>query len=189
MAKELSEKKKQMILAGIVCFTVLYVDLNYILKGQINNLRDVSSKLNKVRSDVYQYKKHFSKLKNMQAELSALKEKNKRLSSMVFSESDIASFLDDISQKANSQGIKIMNIRPQEKKNPAKNKNISLKSDSGFYPLPFKLELNADYHQLGGFISDMEANPFVTVSGLSVSSTGNSTRHKVSLTLNAYVKK
>jgi len=189
MAKELSEKKKQMILAGIVCFTVLYVDLNYILKSQIKNLQDVTFKLNNVRSDVYQYQRHFSKLKNMQEELSALKEKNKGINSMVFSESDIASFLDDISQKASSQGIKIMNIRPQEKKNPAKNKNISLKSDSGFYPLPFKLELNADYHQLGGFISDLEANPFVTVSGLIISSTGNSAKHKVSLTLNAYVKK
>ena len=189
MAKELSEKKKRMILAGIICFTVLYVDLNYIIKGQTKNLREVTSKLNNVRSDVYQYKRHFSKLKNMQEELSALKEKNKGINSMVFSESDIASFLDDISQKASSQGIKIMNIQPQEKKSLAKNKDVSLKSDSGFYPLPFKLELNAGYHQLGGFISDIEANPFVTMSGLSISSSGNSVKHKVSLTLNAYVKK
>ena len=105
-----------MILAGIVCFTVLYADLNYILKGQTKNLREVTFKLNKVRSDVYQYKRHFSKLKSMREELSALNERNKGLNSMVFSESDIASFLDDISQKANSQGIKIMNIQPQEKK-------------------------------------------------------------------------
>lgn len=187
MAKELSEKKKRMILAGIVCFTVLYADLNYILKGQTKNLREVTFKLNKVRSDVYQYKRHFSKLKSMREELSALNERNKGLNSMVFSESDIASFLDDISQKANSRGIKIMNIQPQEKKGHAK--NVSLKSDSGFYPLQFKLELNAGYHQLGGFISDMEANPFITASGLSISSSVNSAKHKVSLILNAYVKK
>ncbi len=187
MAKELSEKKKRMILAGIVCFTVLYADLNYILKGQTKNLREVTFKLNNVRSDVYQYKRHFSKLKSMREELSALNERNKGLNSMVFSESDIASFLDDISQKANSRGIKIMNIQPQEKKGQAK--NVSLKSGSGFYPLPFKLELNAGYHQLGGFISDMEANPFITASGLSISSSVNSAKHKVSLILNAYVKK
>lgn len=187
MAKELSEKKKRMILAGIVCFTVLYADLNYILKGQTKNLREITFKLNKVRSDVYQYKRHFSKLKSMREELSSLNERNKGLNSMVFSESDIASFLDYISQKANSQGIKIMNIQPQEKKGQAK--NVSLKSDSGFYPLPFKLELNAGYHQLGGFISDIEANPFITASGLSISSSVNSVKHKVSLILNAYVKK
>ncbi len=80
-----------------------------------------------------------------------------------------------------------MNIQPQEKKGQAK--NVSLKSGSGFYPLPFKLELNAGYHQLGGFISDMEANTFITASGLSISSSVNSAKHKVSLILNAYVKK
>ena len=101
MAKELSEKKKQMILAGIVCFTVLYVDLNYILKSQIKNLQDVTFKLNNVRSDVYQYQRHFSKLKNMQEELSALKEKNKRLNSMVFSEADIASFQSGFQESGN----------------------------------------------------------------------------------------
>ena len=35
----IKRKKKRMILAGIVCFTVLYADLNYILKGQTKNLR------------------------------------------------------------------------------------------------------------------------------------------------------
>lgn len=189
MAKELSEKKKRMILAGIACVTLLYVDLNYILKGQIKNLQEVSSKLNNVRSSVYQYKGYFSKLKNTREELTGLKEKNAGINAMVFSESDIASFLDDISQKAGSQGIKIMNIQPQDKKSQAKNKNIPLNSDSGFYPLSFKLELNAGYHQLGGFISAIEANPFVSVSGLNISSSGNPAKHKVSLTLDAYVKK
>lgn len=189
MAKELSEKKKLMVLAGIACFTLLYVDMNYILKGQIKDLRDNSAKLGALRADVYKYKKEFSRLKSAQAQALALEEKNKDVHLMVFLESDIASFMDDVSRKAASQGIKLMNIQPQEKKGSSPTKDASIKGPAGFSPLLFKLDFSCGYHQLGGFISALEANPFITVSGLNVIASANSSKHKVSLILRVYVKK
>lgn len=189
MAKELSEKKKWMILAGIACFTLLYVDMNYILKGQIKDLQDKTAKLGVLRANVYKYKREFSRLKASQAQALALEEKNRDVHLMVFSESDIASFMDDVSRKAASQGVKLTNIQPQEKKGSSKTKNAYIKDPAGFSPLLFKLDFSCGYHQLGGFISVLEANPFIAVNGLSVIASGNSPKHKASLILRVYVKK
>ena len=198
MDTESIEKRKKAVLVALAALTVLYVDFMFILKPLGSKLKSVSSELRRARSSLLEYKKNFAQLKNLQLDFERMKTKNAYIERKIFSDSDLALFLDDISQKARSSGIKIMQIKPQSA--AAAEKDIMLSPLAGgtinentgfnFYPITIKLELIAGYYQLGEFLNRIEDNPLIAVLDLKINpNSAEPARQKVNLTLKAYVKK
>lgn len=195
MARKLlniNEQQKNMILIAIVLLVVIYVDFSFILKFQFKSLKEGISRLKQVKSEMALYKKDSLKSQELANDLKLLEKKMANIETNIISDSDLPLFLDDISQKANFYGIKIMQIRPLRQIEDQKEKKVqgSPKSNLEFYGLPIKLELRSGYHQLGEFLSSLESNPFIWVTDLRIRYDDLEPRyHKVELDLKAYVAK
>lgn len=182
-----SDKQKKVILYAIFSILFLYIDVLFILKPQVKGLKIMSSKLGKLRYGLSQYRKDYSNLKYLQADYDNLKSKN-ALENQIFSGEDLPLVLDSISEKANSLGIKIMQINPQIAYSE-KDKNAEIEGFK-FHPLFIKLELRCGYHMLGKFLSQIEENPLIKVADLKIDyDAASGLKQQVDLIIRIYVSK
>lgn len=190
MAKTITEQQKKIILVSLISLVILYVDFSFILKTQINSLSSVSNSVRQARSGIIQYKKDALDLKRLEADYNSLKDRSAQIESKIIPDSDIPVLLDDISQKANLVGIKIMQMKPiREKMEEDKNMKGS-NTTAKFFSLPIQLDISSGYHQLGAFLSSLEDNPLLGVNGVKIRFDENyPLRHRVELSLKAYVTK
>lgn len=184
-----SAKQKKIILYAVISLLFLYIDILFILKPQIKNLKNMSSNLRKLQSNLSQYRKDYGNFKNLAADYDNLKTKNADvIERQIFSDSDLPLLLDSISEKANSQGIKIMHINPQTTYSD-KDKDIEIEGFK-FHPLFIKLELRCGYHMLGKFLSQIEDNPLIKVADLKIDyDSASSLKQQVELIIRCYVNK
>lgn len=188
MLKEISEKQKKTILIVILSIAFIYIDLALIFKLQISNLKNTSLKLRQVQSALRQYKQRSGRFKDLEDDFKTLISWNSAVENKIFYDSDLSLLLDTISQKANSQRIKIMQIRPSSIIGENE-KGIDDTSDFDFHPLKIQLELSCGYHQLGEFLNRIEDNPLIAASELKIApDAADIAKQKVNLTLNVYIK-
>lgn len=189
MAKGLTEQQKKIVLLAIAAASVVYFDFRYVLKLQLHTLKSISGKLHQANVSLGQYNKNSTYYKNLQAEFDRLKNKHSSIEKYVFSQGDLPLLLDDISKNALTFGVKIMQIKPQDS-SPGKEEKKGKDTDADFYPLVIALELTAGYHQLGKFLSALEASPLLEVSEVSINSESQEpAKQKAALTLTIYVQK
>lgn len=190
MDKETSAKQKKLVLGIIIAVFLLYINFGLILAGQLKNLKNISTRLKQAGSSLSQYTKYSDNLKELSADINSLKGKYAARETMIFSDSDMPLFLNDISQKANALGIKMMQIRPEAVDEKAKGSPVYEVAGFKFWPLAIKLELSCGYHQLGVFLSRLESNPLVAVTDLKIIRDSlDSRKQKSELTLRIYVNK
>lgn len=183
----ISDKQKKVILYSIFAALFLYIDVVFILKPQVKNLKNMSSKLSKLKNGLSQYRKDYGNLKNLQADYDEQKSKSV-IESRIFSDSDLPLLLDDISKKANALGIKIMEINPQTAYSD-KEKDIEIEGFK-FRALFIKLELRSGYHMLGKFLNQIEDNPLIKVVDLRIDyDTQGALKQQVELIIRVYVNK
>lgn len=199
MPKELSQKQKKSILIALSVVVFLYIDFVYILDPQVKNLKSISRKLKTVRNDLADYKGYGLDAKTLQSDLEAIQQKSLAMDGMVFGEADMPLLLDDISRKANSCAVKILQINPQSQASAGTGKDNKKKTAtpvpvveiSGFklQAAELKIELSSGYHQLGKFLGQLEENPLIAVSDLKMFRDNlDSAKQKASLILRVYVK-
>lgn len=189
MAKGITEQQKKIVLTAIVACIILYVDFAYVLRLQLNNLKSISGKLRQVKVSLNQYNKNSTYYKDLQEAFDRLKNKHRDIEKYVFSDTDLPLFLDDLSKRAYSFDVKIMQVKPQSGSS-AKAKGADKALTSNFHPLLLEFDLACGYHQLGKFLSALEANPLVEVSQIKINSESReSTKQKVALTLKLYAQK
>jgi Tfp pilus assembly protein PilO len=189
MPKELSQQQKKLILAAIIAFIVLYIDFAYILRMQIANFKGVSQKLKQIRTDLSRYSENSPYYKSLQVQSQRLRSKYRDIEEYVFSETGLPLLLDDISKKAFSFGVKIMQIKPQAVL-PQKEKKTAKDINLGLQQANVLLELTGGYHQIGRFLGALEANPLIETSEVKINSQpGASAIQKAAITLKVYVQK
>lgn len=175
-----------MVMAAVIALTI---DITFILKAQISNLKGVSQKLRQARISVNQYSDNSAYVQKLKADFENLKNKNGGIEEGIFSDSDIPFILDDISQKAAKTGVKIMQIKTQSVSSSVQAPSEAIAGLS-LSPLFIRMQLSAGYHQLGGLISRIEENPLFSVAELKISASNTElTKHNVELTIKAYVNK
>ncbi len=165
---------KKLILIGLVCVIVLYIDYGFILKPQVSGIGITKNKIKKITADLDALAKEdggtvgFKKEKD---EIGGLKKK-------LITQDQLPQLLEEIAQAANKNNIRVMQIAPVLDIRPAGAVTI-------------KLELIAGYHNLGGLIADLDnSEKFLMVSGLKIKrEPADITKEAVSLELKTYVKK
>lgn len=178
---KLDQKTLLIIIAIAVAF--LYVDFSFILKMQINGARNLGVKIGKISKEIDALNKDIAL---MQRESAKEPQKDKSLNKKIITEADIPSLLQEISDAANKNSVRITQIKSAV---DTKNKDINL-SAKNLAPVIITLDLMCGYHNLGIFLNQLEnSDNFISVSNLRIAREQNDyLRQRVSLELKSYVK-
>jgi len=184
--EELSQKaqgleldNKKIILAGLIAVIVLYFDFSFIVSPQIQGIKKIGSKIIKLKTDINNLSGMAPSLKTIQAKAQeSAVGKNK----IIIPESQVALLLQKISDMANKDNVKIMQIKPGKE---------SKAKDSGLSTLSINLDLVSSYHNLGLFVNDIEnASELMAIEGMRIESDPvNYLQQRVNLAVKTYVKK
>lgn len=170
---------KKLILIGLLCVIVVYIDYSFILKPQVSGINSAKNKIKKITAELGTFNKEASS----GAALNNEQDKGPGLKKELITQDQLPQLLEEISQAANKNNIRIMQITPLQNVKPA--------SSAGSKAITIKLELIAGYHGLGGFVNDLENSAkFLMLDGLKIKrEQADLTKEAVSLELKTYVKK
>ncbi|MCX5710735.1 MAG: type 4a pilus biogenesis protein PilO [Candidatus Omnitrophica bacterium] len=191
--KELIEKIKNIeiddktLLTIVLCAAVfIYLDYSFILKAQTNAIKSISPKISKIKIDLDNFNRDYAAMSKMPAQ--AVQEKKEVNLKKVVEESNIASLLQDISDIANKNDIKIIQLKPNKELLGLKDKIPGMEK---LTPMTITLDMTGGYHQLGKFIDALEYGPnFIAVQEMKISSQpADFFKQKINLVLKTYVKK
>ena len=179
---ELDKKKMMLLIFGLVL--IIYFDFSFLIKLQAALSKKIGSKVAKITQEINKTKKDLLAMqsqKNKQPNLQL-----KTLSKKLISEEEVGSLLNEISDTANKNNIKIVQIKPN-RQSAVQDKKAALKQPS----IGINLELIANYYSLEAFINNLEnAQNFIAVKGLKITRTEKDPfNENVSLELQTYVKK
>jgi len=190
MLNEVEVDSKKLLLIFIVTIGLVYVDFSYILKAQLSGVASKSSQIVKLKSDLSNLERDLLIMKDTKAKQAQVMKGPLPKVKRIISESQVSDLLQNISELANSNDVRILQIKPTRQQ---KASATDTKFDPGvnFSVLYIYMDLSGGYHQLGKFINDLEnAQEFVIVQEIKIDSQkDNYMKQRASLTLKTYVKK
>lgn len=179
---------KKIFLIALIALFILYMDFSFIFKPQIRGIGIIGPKIIKLDKDISVLNKDLAALQDLQRSgLEVKKQEESSKSKKIIYEEKMPSLLQDLSDMANNNSIKIMQIKPS--------KDTKLKEEviAGVKILPIiiTLELSCGYHSLGAFINALENSAqYMAVQEMKITSDPNDYLYqKVNLVLKTYVKK
>lgn len=184
---ELDNKKLILIILIFVIF--LYADFNFLLKIQLAALKTSEPKIASLKKDFDNLRKDLVKMQELKKKQIEPGQKTLLRLKKIISSEQLTSLLQDLSNIANKNDIKIEQIKPSKEGQALKQGKIALIDK--FQPVLITLDLTCDYHHLGKFINDIEdGENYVAIQGMKIKSQPNEYfKQKVNLVLKTYVKK
>jgi len=140
---------KKLILIGLVAVTVLYLDLSMILKIQLASLGTLRNKINRIKADIFTLNTELARFANIQEKQNGAKTRQKK----IISEQELPSLLETISDIANKNNVKMLQV------NPVKEIKQDLKKDPramNFTPVHIDLNITSTYYNFIIFLKEME---------------------------------
>ncbi|MDD2752001.1 MAG: type 4a pilus biogenesis protein PilO [Candidatus Omnitrophica bacterium] len=178
--------KQKITLIVFVLALIVYLDFSFVIKVQSGLCKKIGTKVTKVSQDIKKFKKDLSEMESTKSRQQGVAQSTAR--KKIISEEEIGSLLSSISDIANKNNIRIIQIKPsrqpvvQNKKGQVANAATTLL---------INLELITNYHALGAFINNLENDQiFLSVKGIKISRLAKDPfNENVSLELATYVKK
>ncbi|MBM3244997.1 MAG: hypothetical protein FJZ15_04300 [Candidatus Omnitrophica bacterium] len=193
--KDLFEKatsdSKKIIIIVLFAFTIFYLDYSLVLKAQISNLGKLSSRALKTKSDIDKLQKELLAVKDIKLKQESEGASGQEKTKKIIGEDQVPALLNEISEIANKNQIRINQIKPAKVTKDAKSlKSAKATPVSKFGGYTITLDLSSDYHHLGSFINDLEnAETFLSVDDLKiVPNASDYFRQNIKLVLKTYVK-
>lgn len=179
--------KQKKILIVIFCLLIVYVDMNYILKGQLSGLNSLNPKITRLENDLKNLNRNLETMRNAKGKQGQPAQKPAFKSSKILSEGQISELMQDISNEANKLEIKIIQIRPSRETAAVKS---TVPSDK-LMPILINLDLICSYHNLGRFINRLEnSEVFMGIQEFKISTQPSDyLKQKVTLIIKTYVFK
>ena len=180
LIERFSLDNQKITLIVILSIAFLYVDFNFLLKGQLASNSKSKAELVKIINDL---KALDAGLKNMEAVKASQQGGLKVQEKMVIFESGLTTLLHDISKLANANNVRILQIKPL--------RDSQKKAVGKFVPVLINMDLICGYHNFGKFINQLENNQvLISVENFKIELQPQDTlRQKVSLTIKTYVRK
>ena len=179
---------KKIMLIALVSIAVFYIDFNFIFRAQLKSLDKSREKIVSVKKELADFSRDFKNMQDLKAKQALLPQKQTPKAKKVIFENQFAGLLQDISKTANTNGVRILQLRPVRE---PQNAGSAVKAVSGLTPLFILLDVTSGYHNLGKFINELEnLQFFIGVKDFKITALeGDFLKEKVSLTLYTYVKK
>jgi Tfp pilus assembly protein PilO len=187
---ELDNKKILLIL--LACGFIIYLELAFLLRGQLEGIGRVGPKIKRLSSDIAGLDNDLNNIQALKKKQDANKQKALQEAKRVISDDQIAALLDEISDVAEKNEVRIAQIRPLRQPLPqAAIGKGAAPAAARFSALLISMDLSADYHRLGRFINDLENGPtFLVVESLKISANpANYLKQSAQLAVRTYVKK
>ncbi|MFH1442386.1 MAG: type 4a pilus biogenesis protein PilO [Candidatus Omnitrophota bacterium] len=177
---KLNLDNKKIILILLIASAVFYADYSVIVKLQSNSINSLKPKISKLKKDLDNLEREITNVKNLKTN-QAQPVKSKE----VISEEQLPLLIEDISNTANKNNVKILQIKP------FKEKEANNASSGNFSRYNITLDLVGDYHGIGKFINDLEnADKLIIVEGFKITRNGKDyLKENIVLLLKTYVKK
>lgn len=178
---------KKLLLFALSVLIIVFLDTGLFLNYQIQAIRRLNPKITKLKADINTLKEGVNRMEGVKSAQTASQAEALQRYKRALSEEEVPRLLQDISEKARQNNVKILQMRPA--KQPLLAANLAEMRD--LVPLLIALDLSCGYHQLGRFINDLEeADNFIAVEEMSIGAQeGNYLVQKVDLILRSYVKK
>jgi len=163
---ELKLDNKKIFLIVLACLLILYIDFTFIIKLQLQGIRTLTPKVIKMKKDIDNLAKDLSSMQDLErkagkdkAQIESLRPKE------IISEDKILLLLQEISDLANKNKVKIMQINTsRDKKAPEE-----IIAGERLSPIIITLDLTCGYHSLGTFINALEnARQFIDVQDMKI---------------------
>lgn len=174
--QQLDKKKVFGIL--FVALVLIYMDVAFLMSLQLKSIKKTDTDFKKLSTEKARFEKEFSQSQKTQVAPAMAKE--------IISETEIPLLLQDISDIANKNNIRILQLNPVKEAKRKKGAPVT-----ELNPSLISLELVCDYHGLGAFIKDLEnAAKFMAVEELRINPDSNSVfQQAVNLVIKTYIKK
>ena len=179
---------KKIILIILFSVFVLYLDINFVFKNQLQALEKIEPVIVGLKKDLENLKSDLGKMQELKKKQIEPSQKALKAKKIIPSE-QLASLLQNLSDIANKNDVKIEQIKPV--KDTQISKQDKLPGMDKFQPVLITLGLTSDYHNLGKFINDIESGQiFISVESAKITSQqADFFKQKVNLVLKTYVKK
>jgi Tfp pilus assembly protein PilO len=170
--------KKKIIGILFVALVLIYLDVAFLMSLQLKAIKKTDTEFKKLDAEITRFNREFSQSQKSQAGSPMVKE--------IISEAEIPLLLQDISDIANKNNIRILQLIPAKEVKVQKGAPATELS-----PNLIALRLICDYHNLGVFINELEnAAKFMTVEELKINPESSSVfQQSVDLVIKTYVKK
>ncbi len=184
---QLDNKKMLLILLG--CITVIYIDVAFLMKLQLQGIKAASVKSVQLKKDIDALSREL-----IQLQRDDLKSEKQLKPKKLVEEEQLPSLLQDIYAIANSNRVNVIQIKPTKE---AKSKDSKAKAPGAGKgeekpgSVLIALEVSGDYHRFGYFVNSLEnAEYFIAVEEIKITqSSSDSLQQKASILLRAYVNK
>lgn len=176
---------KKILLIAIACVFVLYIDYSFIMGMQRNGIKSIKTQKEKINKDITELNKNLVDLEILKKKQGDAPVKQKKL----ITEEQLTALLEDISLAANTNNVKIMQIKA-EKELKAKDVKPAVSAVKA-KPLYIILDVSGSYHDIGRFINNLEnAEKFMSVLEIKITrDSSDYMKENVNLLLKTYAKK
>lgn len=190
MTGKIKLDNKKIFLIIVICLVIVYFDFQFLIKLQLKALKGLRPKIVRLKEDLDTLNKDLVKMQDLKNRQIGANQKVASDVKRIISEGEIASLLQDVSDMANKNEIKILQMKPA-RESPGLKQAIAVAGIEKFTPLLITLDLFCDYHHLGKFLNDLEnAKDFIAVQNIKITSQQTDyLKQKASLVLKAYVRK
>jgi Tfp pilus assembly protein PilO len=180
--KEIRKDNQKLIAVAIAFAVIVYVDVSFVLKGQVKTLSVTKTKVAQLDTDIQSVKRDVAIVQQNQSKVNP----DFKVKKLV-SEGELLSLLEQISQVAKANSVRVSQINPQKAARPTVKAG---QKQSSFIPVLIKLDMNCTYHSLGFFINDIENGEYAvsTEDVRIVPDDSSSARERVTVTFRTYVK-
>ncbi len=154
---------KQMTIAAVlvgVCLAGLYI--KFLLLPQMRFVARSSADLKKAAAAAGALERDISETGGLKKQVAMFRDKIASRERMLPAEQEIPKLLEDLSNMAKKENVKIIGITPLKP-------NQELKPDQTYREIPILINAKSGYHELGKFISDIEnADRFMKVVDINI---------------------
>ena len=181
----LSEERNRIYLMGVaaLAFGVFY--LSFVIIPKTSDIARMSRAASDLKDDIKLVEGRAKKIDEMSAKLDALKKEQAGYAKQLPAEKEIPGLLEGLAAMALKSGVNIQSITPQAMV------DIEVRSTKDVYyrEMPLLLTAKSGYHQLAGFLSDLEgASRFITIETLRIQYDTKTPRaHNIRMVLKTYV--
>jgi len=173
---------KKVILIALVCAVIIYVDFAFLIKMQFRSIGNITAKIITLKKDIDTLDKNLVLMQQSQNKPAISKKIKKPIS-----ESEMPQLFQKISDIANKYNVKIQELKPAKDTKEAKTKGST---PSDFNAKLLTLDVLSGYHELGGFLNELEnADEFIAVENLKIVPQNEGFKHSANILLKTYVEK
>ncbi len=188
------DSDKKNILIVFIFLIIVFLDCSVILKFQHQGIRNLEPKIKKVKQDLDNLNRDLVNMQNIKAKQASI-DKGASKIKRVISKDQMTLLLENISDMANKNGVKILQMTPTNELSQSKIAITRKPQGSGlaFFSqsqATLTLDLICEYHQLGKFINDLEnAEFYIDVESIKIMPwQGEILKQRVNLVVRMYVE-